>query len=144
MDFAHLQLAALNFSTLPEQLANGLLLGAIYALIALGYTMVYGVLKLINFAHGEVYMLGAYIALFGSYFLGFGPDSTNPQVVLPAVVHAVNVIGFALLVAGVISAIIGRALKGKTVGDILFSGGLAAVFLGAAAHLIAVFQPAAV
>ncbi len=58
---------------------NGLFLGAIYALIALGYTMVYGVLKLINFAHGEVYMLGAYFALFTSYALGFGPNSTTTQ-----------------------------------------------------------------
>ena len=65
----------LNFHTLPEQLVNGLFLGAIYALIALGYTMVYGVLRLINFAHGEVYMLGAYTALLTSYALGFGPDS---------------------------------------------------------------------
>ncbi|MDP3722707.1 MAG: branched-chain amino acid ABC transporter permease, partial [Candidatus Omnitrophota bacterium] len=46
-----------------QQLANGLTLGAIYALIALGYTMIYGVLQLINFAHGEVFMVGAYAAL---------------------------------------------------------------------------------
>ncbi|MDH4163429.1 MAG: branched-chain amino acid ABC transporter permease [Nitrospirota bacterium] len=46
-----------------QQLINGLALGAIYALIALGYTMVYGILQLINFAHGEVYMLGAYLAI---------------------------------------------------------------------------------
>lgn len=55
---------------------NGILLGAIYALIALGYTMVYGILKLINFAHGEVYMLGAYTSLFISYRLGFGAHGT--------------------------------------------------------------------
>src|SRR5689334_18620803 len=48
-----------------QQLINGLALGAIYALIALGYTMVYGVLRFINFAHGDVFMLGA----FGGYFL---------------------------------------------------------------------------
>jgi branched-chain amino acid transport system permease protein len=70
-------LAALNFSTLPQQLVNGVLLGAIYALIALGYTMVYGVLRLINFAHGEVYMLGAYVALFTAYNLGFRPDTLS-------------------------------------------------------------------
>ena len=51
--------------TFLQQLINGLSLGAIYALIALGYTMVYGVLRLINFAHGDVYMLGA----FAGYFL---------------------------------------------------------------------------
>jgi branched-chain amino acid transport system permease protein len=46
-----------------QQLINGLTLGAVYALIALGYTMVYGILELINFAHGEVYMLGAYLGI---------------------------------------------------------------------------------
>ncbi|HAK59304.1 MAG TPA: branched-chain amino acid ABC transporter permease [Nitrospiraceae bacterium] len=46
-----------------QQLINGLALGAVYALIALGYTMVYGILQLINFAHGEIYMLGAYVGI---------------------------------------------------------------------------------
>ncbi len=45
-----------------QQLTNGLTLGSIYALIALGYTMIYGVIQLINFAHGEVFMVGAYLA----------------------------------------------------------------------------------
>ncbi|MDD5349541.1 MAG: branched-chain amino acid ABC transporter permease [Chthoniobacteraceae bacterium] len=47
-----------------QQLLNGLSLGAIYALIALGYTMVYGVLKFINFAHGDVYMIGAFAGMY--------------------------------------------------------------------------------
>ena len=50
-------------TTFLQQLVNGLSLGSIYALIALGYTMVYGVLRLINFAHGDVYMVGAYVGL---------------------------------------------------------------------------------
>ncbi len=54
----------LFFAQLPQQLINGLTLGAVYALIALGYSMVYGVLQLLNFAHGDVYMVGA--------FIGFG------------------------------------------------------------------------
>jgi branched-chain amino acid transport system permease protein len=49
---------------LPQQLVNGLTIGAVYALIALGYTMVYGVLQLINFAHGDLFMLGAMVAVF--------------------------------------------------------------------------------
>ena len=44
-----------------QQLVNGLSLGSIYALLALGYTMVYGIINLINFAHGDIYMLGAFI-----------------------------------------------------------------------------------
>ena len=51
-------------STFLQQLINGLSLGSIYALLALGYTMVYGIIKLLNFAHGDVYMLGAF---FGYY-----------------------------------------------------------------------------
>jgi branched-chain amino acid transport system permease protein len=47
--------------TLPQVLIDGLALGAIYAVIALGYTMVYGILELINFAHGEIFMTGAYV-----------------------------------------------------------------------------------
>jgi branched-chain amino acid transport system permease protein len=57
-------------SELLQQLINGLSLGAIYALIALGYTMVYGILKLINFAHGEVFMVGAYSGYYFATWLG--------------------------------------------------------------------------
>ena len=46
-----------------QQLLNGLAVGGIYALVALGYTMVYGVLKLINFAHGDLFAVGAYLGL---------------------------------------------------------------------------------
>jgi branched-chain amino acid transport system permease protein len=53
-------------STFLQQLVNGLSLGSIYALIALGYTMVYGILRLINFAHGDVYMVGAYVGYYVS------------------------------------------------------------------------------
>ncbi|MCW5946684.1 MAG: branched-chain amino acid ABC transporter permease [Fimbriimonadales bacterium] len=53
-----------NWGLLDQQIINGVQLGSIYALIALGYTMVYGVLRLINFAHGEVYMVGAFIAYY--------------------------------------------------------------------------------
>ncbi|MBE3557290.1 MAG: branched-chain amino acid ABC transporter permease [Firmicutes bacterium] len=52
------------FQMLVQQLLNGLSQGAIYALIALGYTMVYGIMRLINFAHGDVYMVGAFCGFF--------------------------------------------------------------------------------
>lgn len=56
-------------SIIPQLVANGVIAGGIYALVALGYTMVYGTLKFINFAHGEVFMVGAYIAwLFNVIF----------------------------------------------------------------------------
>lgn len=96
-------LGALDFSTLPAQLVNGILLGAIYALIALGYTMVYGVLRLINFAHGEVFMLGAYAALFTSWALGFGSGQTGTSSYLNLILMLVVSMG--------VCAIIGVAIE---------------------------------
>lgn len=55
---------------LAQQLFNGLSLGAIYALIAIGYTMVYGIIGMINFAHGEIYMIGGYVGLVTLSALG--------------------------------------------------------------------------
>lgn len=57
---------------LLQQLVNGVSLGSIYALIALGYTMVYGIINLINFAHGDIYMIGAYVGFALTTFLGLG------------------------------------------------------------------------
>jgi branched-chain amino acid transport system permease protein len=54
-------LPVVNWDVFVQQLVNGLTLGSVYALIALGYSMVYGILKLLNFAHGEVYMIGAFV-----------------------------------------------------------------------------------
>jgi branched-chain amino acid transport system permease protein len=57
---------------LIQQLVNGISLGSIYALIALGYTMVYGIVKLINFAHGDVFMVGAFIGFYSITILHLG------------------------------------------------------------------------
>jgi branched-chain amino acid transport system permease protein len=73
-----------------QQLINGLVLGSIYALVALGYTMVYGILELINFAHGEVTMIGAMVALtVVGVLLGANPDLPGLMVVLAGVLVAV-------------------------------------------------------
>ena len=56
-----------------SSLVNGLSLGSIYAIIALGYTMVYGIAKMLNFAHGDVIMVGAYIAFCGAQYWGLPP-----------------------------------------------------------------------
>ncbi|GAB4467229.1 MAG: branched-chain amino acid ABC transporter permease [Armatimonadaceae bacterium] len=58
----------MSFDQFFQQIINGIQLGSIYALIALGYTMVYGVLKLINFAHGDVFMIGAYMGFYAAIF----------------------------------------------------------------------------
>ena len=68
-----------------QQLINGLTVGSVYALIALGYTMVYGILGLINFAHGEIYMMGAYLGIifFGIFtVIGLTANSLILSVVL--------------------------------------------------------------
>ncbi len=62
-----------------QQLVNGVTLGSVYALVALGYTMVYGILELINFAHGEIYMLGAYIGILSlAVFTAWGWTQSAP------------------------------------------------------------------
>ena len=66
-----------------QQLINGITLGSIYALIALGYTMVYGVIQLINFAHGEFFAAGGYVGVvLLSYFAGLGFMETHPWICL--------------------------------------------------------------
>ncbi len=73
---------------LLQQLANGIAWGSIYALIALGYTMVYGILRLINFAHGDVYMVGAFTAYFAARALGAGGANPSPLYALLVLVIA--------------------------------------------------------
>ena len=81
-------------TTFLQQLVNGISLGSIYALIALGYTMVYGVLRLINFAHGDVYMLGAYVGYYLSRKLkGDEPSLVNALLVMLGAMLACAVIG---------------------------------------------------
>ena len=62
----------MNWSLFFDLTVSGLTLGSVYALIALGYSMVYGIIKLLNFAHGDVYMIGAFIGWFALHGLG-GP-----------------------------------------------------------------------
>ncbi len=70
-------------STIGQQLVNGLTLGGMYALIALGYTLVYGIMLMINFAHSEMFMSGAYVGLFTLQLLTNQTIITNAAKVLP-------------------------------------------------------------
>jgi len=77
-----------------QQLINGLSLGSIYALIALGYTMVYGILKFINFAHGEIFMLGAFSGLYLARAFGVdSPDIPMALVILILTMVITSIIG---------------------------------------------------
>ena len=71
---------------LVQQIINGISLGSIYALIALGYTMVYGIVKLINFAHGDIFMIGSFIGFYSITILNLG---LFPALILSMVVCAI-------------------------------------------------------
>ena len=92
-----------------QHLVNGLSLGTIYALIALGYTMVYGVLKLINFAHGDVYMVGAFAGYYVAGSLGVRRDPTFMKAAL-VVLGAMMVCG---LLGFLIERLAYRPLRGR-------------------------------
>lgn len=95
---------------LLEQLLIGIQIGSIYALIALGYTMVYGVLKLINFAHGDVYMVGAYAGLGAAGVLGtWLPGHTLLQALLPSPFGAILVLLTAMLLCALLGLVIEQA-----------------------------------
>jgi len=79
-----------------QQLVNGVSWGGIYALIALGYTMVYGILRLINFAHGDVYMVGAYLAFYSVGWFGLAREG-GVGVAGVVLVFAVAMLGCAAL-----------------------------------------------
>ncbi|MEZ4870043.1 MAG: branched-chain amino acid ABC transporter permease LivH [Caldilineaceae bacterium] len=88
---------------LPQTLLNGLTLGSVYALIALGYSMVYGILKLLNFAHGDIYMIGAYLG-YGVYTLFYVDEGA----LLPTALIIVLMLVGAMVGAGVVSIAVER------------------------------------
>ncbi|NBW32191.1 MAG: branched-chain amino acid ABC transporter permease [bacterium] len=88
-----------------DQFVNALTLGAIYALVALGYTMVYGIIELINFAHGDVFMVGSFVAMFiSSSLLGAEGSITN----VPMLAASVLIL-FALTIA--VMALVGALIE---------------------------------
>jgi branched-chain amino acid transport system permease protein len=83
----------------PELTVTGIAQGSIYALVALGYTLVYGVLRLINFAHSEVFMMGTFGALFTWGLFGLDSNTARPNIWV-----ALLAIGAAIVIAAVVSA----------------------------------------
>ena len=90
-------------SLLPQTLVNGLTLGSVYALIALGYSMVYGILKLLNFAHGDIYMIGAYLG-YGVFIMFF----TDEGALIPTAIIIVLMLVVAMVGAGAVSVAVER------------------------------------
>ena len=101
----------MDFSTLTSQFGaltfDGLVLGSIYALVALGYTLVYGVLRLINFAHSEIFMLGTFGALFATQLMGI-PALGEYRTGLSLVVTVVAVCLLSMLVSGTAAVVLER------------------------------------
>jgi len=91
-----------------QQLLNGIAWGGIYALVALGYTMVYGVLKLINFAHGEIYMVGAMTGYYTAHALGLTVEPSAGGLALVLVVS----MGTCALLGATIERVAYRPLRG--------------------------------
>ncbi len=106
-----------DFAIVFPSVLNGLTTGAVYALVALGLTLIYGVLHIINFAHGSLLML----ALYGVFFLhaGLGVD---PYLALPILVPAMFVVGYVLQ-----RGVIGKASHGKDENILLVTLGLSIV-----------------
>lgn len=95
-----------------QQLLNGLSLGSIYALIALGYTMVYGVLRFINFAHGDVYMLGAFSGFFVAPFVAkLFPYAQYDSFTLQNFLSIICGAGLVMAISMAICAVIGVTIE---------------------------------
>ena len=74
-----------------DLLSNGLIIGAFYALMAIGLSLIFGILKIVNFAHGEFYMVGAYVYTLGALALGISPWLALPLAFLSGAIGLVSV-----------------------------------------------------
>ncbi|WP_413736983.1 ABC transporter permease subunit [Sodalis sp. RH21] len=98
-------------SSFLQQMFNGLTLGSVYGLIAIGYTMVYGIIGMINFAHGEVYMISAYLCAIALALLSFFGLHSFPLLILGTLVFTIAVTG---VYGWVIERIAYRPLRNST------------------------------
>jgi branched-chain amino acid transport system permease protein len=111
-----------------QQLINGISLGSIYALVALGYTMVYGVLRLINFAHGDVYMFGAFMGYYLARFLSARTSSEGSLLYALMIMFASMVISAGLGI--LIERFAYRPARGETRFTLAFWLGLLGAVIG--------------
>ncbi len=96
-----------TFDLLLQQVINGLSLGAMYALLALGFTLVYGILELINFAHFNVFMVGSFIGMWTLQAMGFSGQGTT-LIGLPLVGVLLVAFGVTMIASGVLGVVIER------------------------------------
>ncbi|GAA1364994.1 MULTISPECIES: branched-chain amino acid ABC transporter permease [Catellatospora] len=117
----------MNFDDLiqgfPDLTTTGLAQGSIYALVALGYTLVYGVLRLINFAHSEVFMFGTFAALWTWGLMGYDSNSTRPDLGTALLLVLVSLVVASLFsggVAMVVEAVAYRPLRKRNAPPLVF------------------------
>jgi branched-chain amino acid transport system permease protein len=128
----------MNFDSFLQHISNALSLGSLYALIAIGYTMVYGILRLINFAHGDVFMLGGYVAFYcmtlffmpwwvgfivafgltGIFGIGLERVAYKPLRSSPKISIMISAIGASFLIQNLATVIFGGRPKGFPVPEI--------------------------
>ena len=101
-------------------LITGISLGSIYAIIALGYTMVYGIAKMLNFAHGDVIMVGAYVSFYVTMFAGSNLLGEDPSALTTGAVALVSV-----LLAMVVCTVLGVVIEGLAYRSLRQAGSLA-------------------
>lgn len=136
----------MDWGQLPQQVVNGVQTGAVYSLIALGYTMVYGVLRLINFAHGDIYMVGAYFAYYTAIVwfpfqtaMQWMPESIRPYAML-LLMLVVAMAGCALL-GVIIERLAYRPLRNAPRISVLITAVGVSLFLEYAGRLVVQTSP---
>jgi branched-chain amino acid transport system permease protein len=124
-----------DFSVVLSYLINGLMMGCMYALMALGLALILGVLKIVNFAHGEFYMWSAYISYAASHFLGFNP-----------ILSLITAMAFAFLLGVLVEKLLitpfytGKAVENY---DLLITFGLGIVLVNLAVSVFGPYQVSA-
>ena len=108
-----------------QYLINGISIGSVYAIIALGYTMVYGIAKMLNFAHGDIIMVGAYISFCVTNYLG-----------LPAIISILAAIAVCTVLGILIEGLAYKPLRGTPSLAVLITAIGVSYFLQNAAQLI--------
>ncbi len=108
-----------------QYMINGISIGAVYAIIALGYTMVYGIAKMLNFAHGDVIMVGAYISFSATTYLGVNP-----------MLSVLIAMGFCMILGIIIEGLAYKPLRGTSSLAVLITAIGVSYFLQNAAQLV--------
>lgn len=119
-------------------LITGISLGSIYAIIALGYTMVYGIAKMLNFAHGDVIMVGAYVSFYVTMFAGSNLLGEDPSALTTGAVALVSV-----LLAMVVCTVLGVVIEGLAYRPLRQAGSLAVLITAIGRQLLPAERSAA-